>query len=72
MPELVVITGPPGAGKSSVAEHLADSFTPSALVAGDSFFAMIKQGYIMPWLPESPPTEHGGHRGSCGRCRPPD
>jgi cytidylate kinase len=53
MPELVVITGPPGAGKSSVAEHLADSFTPSALVAGDSFFAMMKQGHIMPWLPES-------------------
>jgi cytidylate kinase len=49
--ELVVITGPPGAGKSSVSEHLANRFTPSALVAGDSFFAMIKQGYILPWLP---------------------
>jgi cytidylate kinase len=51
--ELIVITGPPGAGKSSVAEHLTDSFTPSALVPGDSFFAMIKQGYILPWLPQS-------------------
>ena len=48
-----MITGPPGAGKSSVADHLTDSFTPSALVAGDSFFAMIKRGYILPWLPES-------------------
>jgi hypothetical protein len=31
------------------------------LVAGDSFLAMIKRGYILPWLPEShrqtiPPT----------------
>ena len=51
--ELIVITGPPGAGKSSVAEHLTNSFTPSALVPGDSFFAMIKQGYILPWLPKS-------------------
>jgi cytidylate kinase len=53
MRELIVITGPPGAGKSSVAEHLTSSFTPSALVSGDSFFAMIKQGYILPWLPKS-------------------
>jgi predicted ABC-type ATPase len=49
--ELVVVSGPPGAGKSSVSEHLANRFKPSALVAGDSFFAMIKQGYILPWLP---------------------
>jgi cytidylate kinase len=51
--ELVVVTGPPGAGKSSVSEHLTGRFTPSALVAGDRFFAMIKQGYIPPWLRES-------------------
>ena len=51
--ELIVITGPPGAGKSSVSEHLANRFEPSALVPGDSFFAMIKQGYILPWLPQS-------------------
>jgi cytidylate kinase len=51
--ELIVITGPPGAGKSSVSEHLANLFEPSALVAGDSFFAMIKQGFILPWLPQS-------------------
>ena len=51
--DLIVITGPPGAGKSSVSEHLANRFEPSALVPGDSFFAMIKQGYILPWLPQS-------------------
>jgi cytidylate kinase len=51
--ELVVVTGPPGAGKSSVSEHLANGFNPSALVAGDGFFAMIKQGYILPWLPQA-------------------
>jgi cytidylate kinase len=51
--DLIVITGPPGAGKSSASEHLANRFEPSALVPGDSFFAMIKQGYILPWLPQS-------------------
>ena len=53
MGELVVVTGPPGAGKSSVSDHLVDRRTPSALVAGDAFFAMIRQGYILPWLPQS-------------------
>jgi len=53
MGELVVVTGPPGAGKSSVSEHLANGFNPSALVAGDGFFATIKQGYILPWLPQA-------------------
>jgi len=53
MRELVIIAGPPGAGKSSVSEHLVNEFTPSALVAGDSFFAMIKNGYLLPWLPQA-------------------
>ena len=53
MGELVVVTGPPGAGKSSVSEELARTHTPSALVPGDSFFAMIKQGYVLPWLPRA-------------------
>jgi predicted ABC-type ATPase len=50
---LLVITGPPGAGKSTVAEALADSFEPSVLVAGDEFFGFLRRGAIEPWLPES-------------------
>jgi cytidylate kinase len=53
MGELVVVTGPPGAGKSSVAGQLATVRTPSALVPGDTFFAMIKKGYVLPWLPQA-------------------
>lgn len=53
MGELVVVTGPPGAGKSSVAGRLATVRTPSALVPGDTFFSMIKKGYLLPWLPRS-------------------
>ena len=53
MAEVVVVTGPPGAGKSSVAAELAGLFWPSALVSGDVFFGFIKQGYIPPWTAEA-------------------
>ena len=49
MANLIVVTGPPGAGKTTVARALSDIFEPSALVAGDEFFAFIRRGYIAPW-----------------------
>jgi hypothetical protein len=51
--ELIVVAGPPGAGKSTVARILADGFARSALVVGDDFFAFVRQGYIDPWLDEA-------------------
>ena len=53
MGELVVVTGPPGAGKSTVARLLADRFPLSALVRGDDFFAFVSGGWVAPWLPEA-------------------
>jgi gluconate kinase len=50
---LLVVTGPPGAGKSTVARAIADTFDPSVLVEGDAFFAFLARGAIEPWLPAS-------------------
>jgi predicted ABC-type ATPase len=50
---LLVVTGPPGAGKSTVARLLADTFDPSVLVEGDAFFAFLARGATRPWLAES-------------------
>lgn len=52
-PRIVVVTGPPGSGKSTVSEALADRWEPSVLVEGDAFFAFLRRGYVPPWLPES-------------------
>jgi predicted ABC-type ATPase len=53
MESLLVITGPPGAGKSTVARLYADRAQRSALVAGDTFFGFLATGAIEPWLPEA-------------------
>ena len=51
--QLVLVTGPPGAGKSTVATLLATMRAPSVLVEGDVFFRFLCEGRIDPWLAES-------------------
>jgi AAA domain-containing protein len=53
--ELIIVTGPPGAGKSSVSGLVADSFDSSVLIPGDWFFSLWHRGAISPWLPQALP-----------------
>jgi hypothetical protein len=53
MASLIVVTGPPGAGKSSVASVISERSPGSVLIQGDAFFGFLGQDAILPWLPEA-------------------
>jgi chloramphenicol 3-O-phosphotransferase len=51
---ILILTGPPGAGKSTIARLLADSSTrPTVHLHTDDFYVAIRKGYIAPWLREA-------------------
>jgi adenylate kinase family enzyme len=50
---LLIVTGPPSAGKSTVARALTESFDPSTLVEGDVFYGFLRRGAVAPWLSEA-------------------
>lgn len=47
-PPIILISGLPGAGKSTVAKRVADTFEPSMHLHVDSLRAMMVRGYITP------------------------
>ena len=51
--EVVIVSGPPGAGKSTVVRLLADAVTPSVHLHMDDFWAFIRRGGIAPYLAEA-------------------
>ena len=48
-PFVLVLAGPPGAGKSTVARLVAARFERSACVESDWFFTTVVNGFIPPW-----------------------
>jgi predicted kinase len=54
-PELpvLILTGPPGVGKTSAARILSRRFGAGVHLESDVFFRFITAEYVEPWLPES-------------------
>jgi cytidylate kinase len=52
--EVIILTGPPGAGKTTVAELLATTASvPTVHLETDFFYRSIRAGYVPPFLPEA-------------------
>ncbi|RJL27172.1 AAA family ATPase [Bailinhaonella thermotolerans] len=50
---VIIVSGPPGAGKSTVARRLAEDLSPSVHLHTDDFYTCIRRGFVPPHLPES-------------------
>ncbi|WP_394619490.1 AAA family ATPase [Lentzea sp. JNUCC 0626] len=52
--EVVILTGPPGAGKTTVAALIAsDASRPTVHLVTDEFYRAIRTGFVLPFLPEA-------------------
>ncbi len=52
---IIIVSGPPGAGKSTIAQRLAGAAPRATAIHlhTDDFYAYIRKGYVEPWRPES-------------------
>ena len=49
MPNLYIITGPAGVGKSTISKKIAESKKKSALIEGDDIYHQVVGGYVQAW-----------------------
>lgn len=64
--DILVVTGPPAAGKTTTARVLAQDETPSVHLHADDFWGFVATGYVEPWLPEAVAQNHVVIGAVCG------
>jgi chloramphenicol 3-O-phosphotransferase len=52
---VLLLTGPPGSGKTTTGRLIATRAARGVHVEADAFFDFVRGGYIEPWRPESNP-----------------
>jgi predicted kinase len=52
-PPVLIITGPPGTGKTATAAALVERSPRAVHLEADRFFQFIRSDYVEPWKPES-------------------
>jgi predicted kinase len=50
---VLILTGSPGAGKTTTARTLVERWERAVHLESDHFFHFIRSGYVEPWRPES-------------------
>ena len=55
MSSILILTGPPGTGKTTAAGAVAGRFARAVHLESDRFFGVVRSGYVEPWKPESHP-----------------
>ncbi len=50
---VLILTGPPGVGKTTAAASLVARFPRAVHLEADHFFRFISSGFVEPWSPES-------------------
>ena len=52
-PPVLILTGPPGIGKTTTAGLLSQRFGPGVHLESDLFFGFVSSEFVEPWRPES-------------------